>query len=322
MRTKLSVGVAGVGRMGRWHLDKALAHPDVRVAGLYDADANRSAEVARATDVRAFESFDALLGECDAVVIAAATAAHYPLALEALEAGRHALLEKPIARTVLEAEELVAQAKRRGLRLQVGFLERFRLDRVRHHVGEAPLRYFESDRLTVGFPRESGTDVVADLMTHDLDLLHWLDGSECASAASIVDEEPSWGPVSASANLDLASGARARLSTSWVAHSPRRTLRLATETHWHEFDFLSDRVATRRRGGDWTTDAIGAVDALARQFDDFLAAVGGAPAIGATAEDGLWTLEVADRVRAVARRDAGELPEAPSLATGVLEEHT
>jgi predicted dehydrogenase len=298
MTKHFSIAVAGVGRMGRWHLDKALAHPGFRVVGLFDADANRSAEVSAATKVPSFDDYDRLLETTDAVVIAAATAAHFSLAQAALEAGRHVLLEKPIARSVAEAEALAALARERGVRLQVGFVERFRLAQVRARLGAAPVRYFEADRLTVAFPRETGTDVVADLMTHDLDLLHWLSGADCASVSSIVDVEGNWGPVSASAAVRLTDGVHARLSASWVAHTPRRTLRVATETHWHEFDFLSNQVASRRRGGDWVTEPIASVDALALQMDDFFAGIQGKAAVGSTATDGVWTLQVADRVRA------------------------
>lgn len=321
MKTPIAIAVAGVGRMGRWHLDKARARGDVRVVGLFDADANRSAEVASATEVRAFDSIDALVAEADAVIIAAATAAHFPLALTALEAGRHVLLEKPIARTVAEAEALVDAARTHGVRLQIGFLERFRLERVRERLGESSVRYFESDRLAVGFPRESGTDVVADLMTHDLDLLRWLTGAECTRVTSILDVEPRWGAVSAAATLELSTGASARLSSSFVAHAPRRTLRVATETHWHEFDFLSDRVATRRRGGEWDSEPIGALDALARQLDDFLGGIHTGRALGAVGEDGLWTLRVADLVRNSAAR-AMKTSEvvARSSEAGLLEE--
>jgi len=302
MRSPVRIAVAGVGRMGRWHLDKARANAAATVVGIFDADSNRASDVAQATGVPSFENYERLLAQADAVIIAAATAAHFPLATLALEAGKHVLLEKPISRTVAEAESLALAAESRGLRLQVGFLERFRLELVRRSLGPAPVRYLEADRLTVGFPRESGTDVVADLMTHDLDLLHALSSADCASVTGIVDEEASWGAVSASSSIVLADGTRARLSASWVAHAPRRTLRIATETHWHEFDFLSDRVATRARGGEWVSEPIGAVDALSRQLEDFLGAIGGAPSIGASARDGLWALRVADGIRASAMR--------------------
>jgi predicted dehydrogenase len=302
MKTSIAIAVAGVGRMGRWHLEKAKSHPAARVVGLYDADANRSAEVASITGVRAFDDYDRLIAEADAIVVAAATAAHYPLALAALEAGRHVLVEKPIAKTPGEAEALAAAAARSGVRLHVGFLERFRLARRHREIVQSTVRYVEADRLTVGFPRESGTDVIADLMTHDLDLLHWLTGCDDVEVAALVDEEGAWGPVSASAALTLANGARARLSASWVAHAPRRTLRVATETHWHEFDFLSDRVASRRRGEDWTVEPIGLIDALAAQIDDFVGAIQGETAVGASAEDGWWTLRAADAIRLAADR--------------------
>jgi predicted dehydrogenase len=302
MKTSIAIAVAGVGRMGRWHLEKAKSHPAVRVVGLYDADANRSAEVASITGVRAFDDYDRLIAEADAVVVAAATAAHYPLALAALEAGRHVLVEKPIAKTLGEAEALAAVAARFGVRLHVGFLERFRLAGRYREIVQSSIRYVEADRLTVGFPRESGTDVINDLMTHDLDLLQWLTGCDDVEAAAIVDEEGPWGPVSASAALTLSNGTRARLSASWVAHAPRRTLRVATETHWHEFDFLSDRVASRRRGEDWTVEPIGLIDALAAQIDDFVGAIQGEMAVGASAEDGLWTLRAAEVIRLAADR--------------------
>src|SRR5262245_45857878 len=144
---KLRVGVAGVGRMGGYHLQKVLSARDVEVVGIHEPDDTRAADIVGRHEVRRFEALSDLLFEADAVIVASPTALHYPIARAALEAGVHVLVEKPICETFEEAMELARLADSRGLVLQVGFVERYRCRALAGGILPGPVQFIEADRL-------------------------------------------------------------------------------------------------------------------------------------------------------------------------------
>ena len=122
--TKLRIGVAGAGHFGRFHTLKVAASPRATLSGVYDLSPERAAAVAKEGGAGAL-SFEALLEASDAIVVAAPAEAHFDLAGRALQAGKHVLVEKPIAATLAEADALAALATERNLVLQVGHLLRY-----------------------------------------------------------------------------------------------------------------------------------------------------------------------------------------------------
>jgi len=122
--SSLRIGVAGVGHFGRYHALKVAESSRAKLAGVFDPDAARAETVGSEVAAPAME-FAALLAASDALVIAAPAEAHHALAAEALRAGKHVLVEKPIAATLPQADELATMAATQGLVLQVGHQERF-----------------------------------------------------------------------------------------------------------------------------------------------------------------------------------------------------
>ena len=120
----LRIGIAGVGHFGRYHALKVAASERAALAGVFDPDTERAGAVGWEAGAPALD-LSALLAASDALVIAAPAEAHHALAVEALRAGKHVLVEKPIAATLAQADELAALASARKLVLQVGHLERF-----------------------------------------------------------------------------------------------------------------------------------------------------------------------------------------------------
>src|ERR1700677_1541343 len=114
---KLRVGIAGAGHFGRYHALKVAASSRARLAGIHDPDLERAKAVGWETGTQEMY-FDALLDACDALIVAAPADVHYDLAAQALRAGKHVLVEKPIAATLAQADDLGALAKERGLVLQ------------------------------------------------------------------------------------------------------------------------------------------------------------------------------------------------------------
>ncbi|MBI4464769.1 MAG: Gfo/Idh/MocA family oxidoreductase, partial [Acidobacteria bacterium] len=173
------VAVVGVGRFGRQHVRVYHELPEAELVGVYDADAARCEEVAQEYGCRAFARLEDLYGHVQAASVAVPTESHAEIGCKLLEAGIDVLVEKPMARSLAEADALIAAAEKHNRILQVGHLERFNpAVEAAHAIAHSPL-FFEVHRLSVFSPRSLDVDVVLDLMIHDLDIV-----------LSLVDSEP------------------------------------------------------------------------------------------------------------------------------------
>ncbi|MEO7647494.1 MAG: Gfo/Idh/MocA family oxidoreductase, partial [Gemmatimonadaceae bacterium] len=165
------VGVVGVGGLGFHHARILRDLPAITFSGFYDSRAERAAAVASELGVTAHDSLDALLADVDAVTIAVPTPAHFDVAGKAIAQGKHVLIEKPITTTVAEADELLEMARKNGVVVQIGHVERFNaaVRAALPHIDEP--RFIQSERLAPFNPRGSDVAVVLDLMIHDIDLI-------------------------------------------------------------------------------------------------------------------------------------------------------
>ena len=181
----MKAAVVGVGAMGRNHARVYREHDAADLVGVQDANPAMAERVADLYGTRAYASLDELLERerPDVVTVAVPTAQHFPVVARALDAGCHVLVEKPIAATIAEAEELVRRAASVDRVLMVGHIERFNPAIVelgrRIDAGE-PGRLFQvhARRLGPFPPRVRDVGVVIDLATHDLDIMRFLTGSE------------------------------------------------------------------------------------------------------------------------------------------------
>jgi predicted dehydrogenase len=240
----LAVGVAGCGHFGRFHaLKVAAAGAAARLAGVHDPNEERARAVGWETGAPPL-SWPDLLAASEAVIIAAPAEAHFRLAREALLAGRHVLVEKPIAATLAEADILVALAAERPLVLQVGHLERFSaaFRALAPHL-QRPL-YIEAIRIAPFKERGTDVSVVLDLMIHDLDLV-------LALVASPIESVDAVGAPVASAHEDIANarvrfvnGCVATITASRVSFRTERRMRLFAETSYVSVDFVNRRLSS------------------------------------------------------------------------------
>ncbi|HVQ30011.1 MAG TPA: Gfo/Idh/MocA family oxidoreductase, partial [Vicinamibacteria bacterium] len=207
------VGVIGVGALGQHHARVYAALEGVRLAGVYDVDAARAGEVAERHGSRAYAHLRELLPEVDAVSVAVPTVDHLRVARAALDAGKDVLVEKPMATTLAEADEMIALAEARGAVLQVGHIERFNpAVEVLRRVPKP--RFVEVHRLGSFSPRSLDIDVVLDLMIHDLDLVLSLDGTEAVQVDAVGVPVLTPRVDIANARLRFASGLIANLTAS------------------------------------------------------------------------------------------------------------
>jgi predicted dehydrogenase len=220
------VGVIGVGALGHHHARILRGIEGARMAGFFEASQERAAKVSADLGLRAFGSEQELLDAVDAVTIVVPTPAHFAVASKALEAGKHVLVEKPIATTLEEADGMLAIAKRKGVLVQTGHVERFnRAIRGALQFVDQP-RFIESDRLAPFNPRGSDVAVVLDLMIHDIDLVQTLVGGPVKDVSAVGVPVLTPFVDIANARLTFASGAVANITASRVSRERMRKVRV------------------------------------------------------------------------------------------------
>lgn len=249
MTQVLRIGVIGAGHFGRFHALKLAASREAVLSGVHDIDPARAAALAAETKAPALPR-GALLAASDAVIIAAPAEAHFALAAEALEAGRHVLVEKPIAATLAEADRLAGLAQSRGLVLQVGHLVRYSAEYAALAARmERPL-YIEATRIAPFKPRGTDVSVILDLMIHDLDLVLALVARPIAAIDAVGAPIASPHEDIANARVRFENGAVATITASRISLKTERKMRLFAKSGYMSVDFIARRLVLigRERG--------------------------------------------------------------------------
>jgi len=244
----LRIGVLGVGHFGRFHALKLAARGCL--SGVHDADPARAAAVAAEVGAPTLAA-EALIEASDAVVVAVPTAFHHAYAMRVLDAGRHLFVEKPIAATIPQAEELVATARSRGLVLQVGHIERYSaaIRTLRQSGAGQGAMAFEATRVAPFRPRSLDVSVVLDLMIHDLDLVLTLAASPLAEVRAVGRAVMSPHPDFAVAQLRFENGEAATVTASRISVGLERRLRILGPEGEMRVDFLARSLEAVRPGG-------------------------------------------------------------------------
>ena len=235
--SKLRVGVVGVGHLGKQHA--RLYHTMGVLAGVVDQAPGRAAEIAGPYGVPAFTDPGELLGNVDAVSVAVQTDRHYEVARLFLDRGIPTLVEKPLARTIEEGEDLCRIARSRKVVLQVGHVERFNpavtavLDVIRKP------RFIEVHRLSPFRFRSQDIDVVLDLMIHDLDIVLHLSQSPLARVDAVGMSLLFGKEDIANARLEFEDGCVANLTASRISEKTMRKTRIFSEDCYVTVDTLT-----------------------------------------------------------------------------------
>ena len=250
----LRVGIAGVGHLGRIHAKLWKEVDRVAVAGLYDANAAVASAISNETGIENFDDLAGLLQKVDALSIVTPTGSHYAVAKEAIAAGKHVLIEKPITTTTEQAEELIALAKSTGVKIQVGHVERFNPALLAAEAYLDDPRFFESHRMAQFKPRGTDVAVVLDLMIHDIDVILSLVKSPVksidASGVAVVSEELDI----ANARIKFENGAVANVTASRISQTPMRKLRIFAKDAYLSLDFGTKSVEVFRLLGEDARD--------------------------------------------------------------------
>jgi predicted dehydrogenase len=250
MTEQLRIGIAGAGHFGRFHALKVAASKRSRLAGLFDPDTARATSVGREAGNAPAMPLDALLAACDALIVAAPAEFHHTLAAQALRAGKHVLIEKPIASTLDEADDLAGLAMAAGCVLQVGHLLRYSAE---HKAISSRMKrplYIECARIAPFKPRGTDVSVILDLMIHDLDLVLSLVDSPIASVDAVGAAVSSEHEDIANARVRFANGCVATITASRISLKTERRMRLFSQEGYLSANFVDRKLVMigRERG--------------------------------------------------------------------------
>jgi len=299
----LKIGVVGVGVMGSNHARVLSEMPGVHLVGVADPDRKQRDFVARAIDCPVFSDMDDLLRRgVDAITIAAPTHLHHDLALECIARGVHLLVEKPIASNVAEGRSIVAAARRAGVTLMVGHVERFNpaVESIKRWIKDQDILSIAITRVGPFPPRMSSVGVVIDLAVHDIDLIRWFTDSEIVEIQPQLSSAVAEREDIALLQFRTASGVLAHINTNWLTPFKARNIHIATRDKYLIADLLTLQVTECfgfQTDGSYSMRhlSVGYAEPLRAELNAFVNAVrrGETPAV--TGEEGVASLEIAMR---------------------------
>jgi predicted dehydrogenase len=239
----LRVAVIGAGHLGRIHARIAAGLEEIELVAVADPVESARTSVAQETGTRAVADYRDLIGEIDAAIIATPTTYHHAIGMELLGCGLPLLIEKPLALTGNEANDLVTLARQKGVPLQVGHVERFNpaLTAVAADVRDP--KYIEATRTSGYTFRSTDIGVVLDVMIHDLDVVLALAKSNVVDVQALGISVLGGHEDMATARLTFESGCVAQISASRVSFQQRRTMSIFTARGSATINFATHEAA-------------------------------------------------------------------------------
>src|SRR5436309_3245200 len=246
--TRLRTAVIGVGHLGQHHARILAGMPDIELVGVVDANPEQARTIAARLNTTAFDHFQPLLGRVEAVSVVTPTIHHHEVASAFLRRGTPVLVEKPVCRTVAEANDLVGLAERAGVPLQVGHIERF--NPAFEELARRPIRpkFVEAERHGPFTGRSVDIGAVLDLMIHDLDLLLALIGGPVRGVSAVGAAVFGGHEDMVNARLEFANGCVAHVTASRIAQRPKRRLRIWAPEGYAGIDFVSRKLVLVQPG--------------------------------------------------------------------------
>jgi predicted dehydrogenase len=305
----LRIGVIGVGHLGRHHARLLADLPGTTYVGAADRILDRAQAAVEGTSAAAFDRAEALIDKVDAVVVAVPTADHLMVARPFLRRGVHVLVEKPMAATLADADELIALARRSGATLAVGHSERFNPAVLAALPVLRSPRFIEVHRLS-DFPERSlDIDVVFDVMIHDLDIILAVDRSEVESVEAIGVPVLTPKVDIANARVRFASGCTANLTASRISRDKVRKARFFQPDMYVSIDCAAQELEVwklGRRPGERPAIEGGPVavtkgESLRAELVDFVTSIRTRRAPRVTGADGRRALALAARIKSSMR---------------------
>src|SRR5882762_8065641 len=299
----MRVGVIGAGVMGTNHARVLGGLPNITMVGIVDPLPEHRARAIEHAHCRAFETLDQLIAEgIDAVTIAAPTHLHHEIALACIARGIHVLVEKPIASSVQEGRDIVEAARRAGMTLMVGHVERFNpaVAAIKQAISGEDILSIGITRVGPFPPRMSNVGVVIDLAVHDIDLIRWFTESDIVEVQPQLSSAVAEREDIALLQFRTASGVLAHINTNWLTPFKARSVTVATRNKYITGDLLTRQVTECfgfQPDGSYSMRhlSVDHAEPLRAELQAFVSAVrsGGKPAV--TGEEGVAALETAIR---------------------------
>jgi len=318
LKSKIKVAVVGAGAMGRNHLRVLNDLPSALLVGVADASDAVAQEVARKHHIPAYLDYSEMLDGArpQAVVVAVPTILHRDVTLEAVRRGMHVLVEKPLAFTVVEGQEMLAAAQAAGVILTVGHVERYNPAIVELHrrlQAEQLGRVFQMHARRLGPfpPRVRDVGVVIDLATHDIDIMRYLSGSDVVRVyAETARRIHTQHEDLLSGLLRFADGSIGVLDINWLTPTKIRELMITGEKGMFHVNYLTQDLYFYENNyvkTDWDTISniegvsegdmvrlrVEKTEPLRVELDRFLRAIQGEDVSIVRGEDGLAALSIA-----------------------------
>lgn len=246
----LKIGVFGAGHLGKIHLTQWKEVSGIELTGFYDPDDEKAAAVAAELGITRYTDIDKLIADTDALDIVSTTITHYEIAKKCLLTGKHIFIEKPLAQSLEEAQELVHLVKEANVKCQVGHVERYNPAYLALEEQQLQPMFIEAHRLAQFNPRGTDVSVILDLMIHDIDILMHLVKSPVrrisASGVSVVSESADI----ANARIEFDNGCVANLTSSRISMKKMRKMRLFQQDAYIGIDFLEKKTEIISLKGD------------------------------------------------------------------------
>ena len=299
----LRVGVIGVGVMGSNHARVLAELPGVKLVGVADPDRKRCDQVARSLGCASFsDAADLIRRGIDAVTIAAPTHLHRDIAIGCTARGIHVMVEKPIASTIEESRAIVAAARRAGVTLMVGHVERFNpaVQSIRRAIKDQDILSIAITRVGPFPPRMSNVGVVIDLAVHDIDLIRWFTDSEIVEIQPQTSSAVAEREDIALLQFRTASGVLAHINTNWLTPFKARTIHIATRDKYLIGDLLTLQVTECfgfQPDGSYSMRhlSVGYAEPLRSELIAFVSAIRSGETPAVTGEEAVASLEIATR---------------------------
>lgn len=234
----LKVGVLGAGHLGKIHLRLLNQSSKYELVGFYDPSKENAEKVSAEFGYKSFDTISDLIAAVDVVDIVTPTLSHYHCAVDAIKAGKHIFLEKPISNTVEEAEHIIQLAKEYNIKGQVGHVERFNpaFKAVKDKIHN-PM-FIETHRLAEFNPRGTDVPVVLDLMIHDIDAILSVVKSPVknihATGTAVISDSPDI----ANARIEFENGCVANVTSSRISMKNMRKARFFQKDAYISVDYL------------------------------------------------------------------------------------
>lgn len=309
----IKVGVIGIGAMGSNHARVYSELPDVELVGIADLNKKTAKIISKKFDTAAFTDYRKLLKKgLDAVSVCVPTSFHEKISIDAINAGCHVLVEKPISDTTDGAKRIIRVAKKRGVNLMIGHVERFNpvVQAIKECIKKEKIITITVMRVGPLPPRVKDVGIVIDLGTHDIDLIRFITESEFKEISSFISRNPPAKEDAAILSFKMKNGTLANVILDWFTPFKVREIRVTTANRFLKGDLLNQKLTECTSyfpDGSFIAKELSIPhrEPLKLELESFINCIKSDIELLVTGEDGLRTLEIALRCLQAETRKRG-----------------